>query len=65
MYVYVSNESREVTVIDGVPPGYTSCDRVGRLPGCLFKFDEPDAQCSSGRRGRPFESPACNLSTSF
>ena len=63
--MYVSNESREVTVINGAPPGYTSCDSVGRLPGCLFKFDEPDAQCSSGRSGRPFELPAWSLSTSF
>ena len=65
VYVYVSNESREVTVINGAPPGYTSCDSVGRLPGCRFMFDEPDAQCSSGRSGGPSESPACNLSTSF
>ena len=59
MYAYVSNESRELKVIDGAPPGYMSCDRVGRLPGCLFKFDDPDAQCSSGRSGKLSESPAC------
>ena len=38
-------------MINGAPPGYTSCDSVGRLPGCRFKFDDPDAQCSSGRSG--------------
>ena len=65
VYVYVSNESRELTVINGAPPGYTSCDRVGRLSGCRFKFDEPDAQCSSGRSGRLSESPAYNLSSSL
>ena len=57
MYAYVSNESWELTVINGAPPGYTSCERVGKLPGCRFKFDEPDAQCSSGRSGRLSESP--------
>ena len=50
-----------MTVVGGAPPGFTSCDRVGRLPGCRFKFDDPDAQCSSGRAGRPSESPACIL----
>ena len=59
MYAYVSNESRELTVIVGVPPEYMSCDHVGRLPGCRFKFDDPDAQCSSGRTGKLSESPEC------
>ena len=59
MYAYVSNESRQLTVINGAPPGYTSCKRVGRLPGCRFKFDDQDAQCSSGRTGKLSESPEC------
>ena len=52
-------------MINGAPPGYTSCDRVGRLPGCRFKFDEPDAQCGSGRTGKLSKSSACNLSSSL
>ena len=59
MYAYVSNERGELTVINSAPPGYTSCDREGRLPGCRFKFDDPDAQCSSGRTGRPSSWIAC------
>ena len=35
-----------------VQPGYVTCDSQGRLPGCRFKFDNQDAQCRSGRRGR-------------
>ena len=34
-----------------VQPGYVICTSQGRLPGCLFKFDDPQAQCRDGRRG--------------
>ena len=34
-----------------VQPGYVNCTAQGRLPGCLFKFDDQEAQCRTGRRG--------------
>ena len=34
-----------------VQPGYVTCQTQGRLPGCLFRFDDPDAQCREGRKG--------------
>ena len=34
-----------------VRPGYVDCDQQGRLPGCLFEFDNPDDQCRDGRQG--------------
>lgn len=34
-----------------VLPGYLKCVRDGRLPGCLFQFDDIDSQCSTGRKG--------------
>ena len=34
-----------------VQPGYINCTSQGRLPGCLFKFDDPGAQCRTGRDG--------------
>ncbi len=41
-------------LITGYPPAnYLSCDDndQGRLPGCLFMWDNVDAQCVSGREG--------------
>ena len=34
-----------------VQPGYVNCTRQGRLPGCLFMFDNGTAQCREGREG--------------
>lgn len=34
-----------------VLPGYVTCEPQGRLPGCLFKFDDISDQCSEGRTG--------------
>ena len=34
-----------------VQPGYVNCRPQGRLPGCLFEFDNPDRQCRSERKG--------------
>jgi len=30
---------------------FVSCSQQGRLPGCLYRFDDPDAQCIAGREG--------------
>ena len=35
-----------------VQPGYVTCTPQGRLPGCLFKFDDLGAQCRTGRQGK-------------
>ena len=34
-----------------VQPGYLKCTLQGRLPGCLFQFDNVSAQCTDGRTG--------------
>lgn len=33
-------------------PGFLNCTRAGTLPGCLYKFDQPNDQCAPGREGR-------------
>ena len=30
---------------------FVSCTPQGRLPGCEFRFDKPNAQCIDGREG--------------
>ena len=35
-----------------VLPGNVRCERAGRLPGCLFEFDQPNDQCRIGREGQ-------------
>lgn len=32
-------------------PGFLNCTQEGNLPGCLFKFDRPNEQCTEGRTG--------------
>ena len=32
-------------------PGFLNCSRLGSLTGCLFKFDDANGQCASGRKG--------------
>ena len=32
-------------------PTYLKCERDGRLSGCLFRFDNPDEQCTDMRKG--------------
>ena len=34
-----------------MPTPFQNCTREGTLPGCLFKFDHPEEQCSQGRTG--------------
>ena len=38
-----------------VQPGYVTCQRQGRLPGCLFEFDNINGQCREGRMGESCE----------
>lgn len=45
-------DGERVLVTTRVLPGYLTCARDGRLPGCLFQFDDVDSQCSSGRIGK-------------
>ena len=33
-------------------PGFLKCVRAGTLPGCQFRFDDPDLQCATGRSGK-------------
>ena len=49
--VIVDNGARRL-VTARVQPGYVTCTPQGRLPGCLFKFDDLEAQCRTGRQGR-------------
>ena len=30
---------------------FVDCTPQGRLPGCLYRFDDPNAQCIQGREG--------------
>ena len=30
---------------------FVNCTQQGRLPGCEYRFDAPDAQCINGRKG--------------
>ena len=47
-----TNEGGERVLITArVQPGYIGCRPQGRLPGCLFEFDNVDAQCRDGRKG--------------
>jgi len=41
----------DVLRIARIPPFYQHCDRVGRLAGCLIKYDQPYQQCSEGKSG--------------
>ncbi|XP_019857680.1 PREDICTED: uncharacterized protein LOC109585980 [Amphimedon queenslandica] len=38
-------------VFRGAIPGFLNCTQERNLPGCLFKFDEPNEQCATGRTG--------------
>jgi len=38
-----------------VQPGYVTCQRQGRLPGCRFEFDNINGQCREGRMGESCE----------
>lgn len=35
-----------------MPTPFQNCTREGTLPGCLFKFDHPEEQCTQGRTGK-------------
>ena len=45
----VSGRRQLITV--RVQPGYLNCTPQGRLPGCKFKFDDANEQCTTGREG--------------
>lgn len=30
---------------------FVDCTPQGRLPGCEYRFDDPDSQCITGREG--------------
>lgn len=47
-YVEVRNGS---LVWASVPPYYLDCSQAGRLPGCLFEYEQPEAQCTRNRTG--------------
>ena len=49
----IEKNGARVLVTERVQPGYINCRRQGRLPGCLFKFDNGEDQCRSGREGEP------------
>ena len=55
-YAWVSEleSSKELTHVSGAPPSFLHCSRQGRLPGCLFMFDQMqvDQQCADGRTGK-------------
>jgi predicted outer membrane repeat protein len=38
-----------ITVFKATIPSYLNCEREQNLPGCLFRFDEPNSQCAQGR----------------
>lgn len=44
------SEDRQL-VIAHPPQDYLYCEKEGRLPGCLFKWDNTSAQCKPGRHG--------------
>jgi hypothetical protein len=57
-YVYIREgnyayqlENGSLTLLSGVPAALLNCKRLGQLPGCLYKFDDPDEQCAPGRKG--------------
>lgn len=39
-----------------MPVQFQNCTQAGNLPGCLFQYDEPEAQCSDKRTGN-----LCNI----
>ena len=34
-----------------IPPTFHKCDKQGAQPGCKYKFDSPQEQCSGSRQG--------------
>ena len=46
-----------------MPTPFQNCTREGTLPGCLFKYDHPEEQCSEGRTGKSTVVYAVDLST--
>ena len=50
-YAY-QDENGSLALLSGIPAALVTCRRMGELPGCLFEFDDPDAQCADGRRGK-------------
>ncbi len=35
-----------------IVPGFLDCHGEGTLPGCEYRFDDPDWQCAPGRSGK-------------
>ena len=56
LYAWVSEleSGKELTLVSGAPPSFLHCSRQGRLPGCLFRFDQMQVgqQCADGRTGK-------------
>lgn len=46
-------DGRRTLITARVQPGFITCHREGRLPGCKFQFDRTDHQCRRGRKGKP------------
>lgn len=47
----LEQDGKRVLSTARVQPGYVDCDSQGRLPGCRFRFDDPNEQCRDGRKG--------------
>ena len=41
----------EQLIFKSTIPGFLNCSQRGTLPGCLFKYDNENTQCTSGRTG--------------
>ena len=56
LYAWVSEleSGDELTLVSGAPPSFLHCSRQGRLPGCLFMFDQMQVgqQCADDRTGK-------------
>lgn len=49
---------REGTIVyASIPVLFKSCSQQGSLSACLFKYDDPDAQCADGRTGEQNYTP--------
>lgn len=56
IYVNTSDDKSNTTedlVTAVIPPAFHKCERQGIQPGCKFKFDSPEEQCSERRKGYP------------
>ena len=54
IWVKSGNDTNDGLIFAHAIPGFLNCDDEGNLPGCLYKFDDPNAQCIDGRNGISF-----------